>query len=61
MAEDKSADAPAKEIEITPEMIEAGVAQLLLGDFEALSEETARDLVLEIYRAMREVRPIRQT
>lgn len=46
------------EIEITPEMIEAGSALIYawFGDVISQLSETGRDLAIEVYRAMRNAR-----
>jgi hypothetical protein len=50
---DSSAGAPADEMEITPEMIAAGLRAF--GEWDSRIEEPA-GLVIEVYRAMREAR-----
>ena len=58
MAADRPAhEADDDEIEITPEMISAGVSALPLFELEVLGSLTEDRLVSRVYRAMEEARP----
>jgi len=48
-AHDRAAGAPANEVEITPEMIEAGLKPLFNYDPDFSNE---KDIVVEVFRAM---------
>ena len=57
ISERSEAGAPGPDIEITPEMIEAGVRLLHLYDAGSAGREFERELVGEIFKKMVRLRP----
>ena len=57
-AASKEAGAPGKEIEITPEMIEAGV-RVLASEWGVIGEVAAEELAEDVYRAMSAIRALK--